>query len=961
MDQFRMRRSRRNVLRLLGLSALLVAALGGAAVSGWLPPLNHWVERRLLAELRSAGLETDATHLRELSWRRAVVGPVELHLPGVSLRAEEARAELGLNVLAGRTAPQVIVRGVVLEAQVDRLNELRGMLQSPSGVLPIGRLDIEQARVVLRRGERRLELPCSGYFESDNSGYRSVLVVESAALAGRFSVRGGGKDGSVAIGVHDVRLQPEAWRTVAEGIAPAAALAVHFASEAQLRVSGTAELVGGAWRTVKAEGEFPASEWCSGVDSASVGAGRLSMEIGAAGVWRGEFSAERMVWASGDRSAKLERPTLVLEPRTARLSFAGGRVALSGCEISGGGEATARRESSDAPWSGEALLRLEAAGAAGWSLGAPAEVRARWNGAELGVAAEELELRGACSLRLAGLEATVAGLLEGSPRLVAQAQVAADVGGWLAANGNALRLQPAGVSAKMTLNASLETGREGVRAELALPAQRRALIWPEGRVEAVLGGEAVVNLDRSHISGRTALEAHEIIVRQGGWSLMVPEATATVRWPRVWHGAFAQWAQVPIGRVLRDLLWVGDYDAETADAVVRGGSEWCATGVALRLRGRGAEMHEIGGLEIAASAAELTNNSGLRTAEWKAEATAGLEGGTLRIGFALPDLSIRPTCAQTVRWSDGLEAEGSFGFDLATLSGKEPLVRWFPQLAGWELRGGVGLNGRSRYAQGEWTLGADAILSNFAARNAVQNLAVEGVRGRVVLETLLPLGTAPAQELTYERVQLGPVELTGGSVAFAYAAPGRLSVERWTSGGFGGRLECTPFACDLRNPELETRLNLKGVQTGQLLKLFNDVPAEADAAVDGSLPVYWRDGKAGFGTGWLKLAPGELGKVRFTQDLHLLTQGRRPVGPGYAALRQVEQAIQVLLFNRFQVDTYPSGIDGQPMRIRLVGTPAGREFDVPVTLDVNVNAPLEHFLNWGLGNGPKAAPRPAAP
>jgi hypothetical protein len=230
----------------------------------------------------------------------------------------------------------------------------------------------------------------------------------------------------------------------------------------------------------------------------------------------------------------------------------------------------------------------------------------------------------------------------------------------------------------------------------------------------------------------------------------------------------------------------------------------------------------------------------------------------------------------------------------------------------------------------------------------------------VVLDALAPLRTAPAQELTYESAAFGGVELTGGSVGFAFEGPGRLSVERWTSGGFGGRLECAPFACDLRNPELETRLNLKGVQVGELLKLFKDVPAEAEAAVDGSVPLRWRDGRAGFGTGWLRLTPGELGKVRFTEDLHLLTQGRRPVGPGYAALRKVEESIQVLLFNRFQVDTYPAGLDGQPMRIRLVGTPAGREYDVPVTLDVNVNAPLEHFLNWGLGNRAKTA-RPAAP
>jgi hypothetical protein len=159
-------RTRRNPLRLLGLLALLVVALGAAAVAGWLPPVNHWVERRLLAELRVLGVETSATHLRELSWRRAVVGPVELQLPGLTVRAEEARAELGWAVLAGRAAPEVVLRGLRLDVAVDRLAELRGALQPKNGGFPYGRLTVEDSRVVLRQSARQVELPFSGFIDT---------------------------------------------------------------------------------------------------------------------------------------------------------------------------------------------------------------------------------------------------------------------------------------------------------------------------------------------------------------------------------------------------------------------------------------------------------------------------------------------------------------------------------------------------------------------------------------------------------------------------------------------------------------------------------------------------------------------------------------------------------------------------------------------------------------------------
>lgn len=950
-----MRRSRRKFLRLFGFLALLVAVLGGVAAAGWLPPFNHWVERRLLAELRVLGVETDATHLRELSWRRAVGGPVELQLPGLTLRAEEARAELGWEVLARRGSPHVVLRGLVLDAQVTRLMELGGALQPQSGGFPYGQLDLESSRVILRHGERRLELPFSGTIDSRVEEFRAELVVNAPALAGRVSLRGDLAEGAVEFGVHDGRVVPEDWRQLLDGAVPAAVTASHFEPAAEIRISGTATLAERHWRTAKVEAALPAFGWNDGKNTLIAGAGNLLLALQGEGAWRAEWRAAHATWAAGDRSARLDEPVFVVEPRTARLQFSGGRAALAGFALAGGGEVTAQRSGPDAPVTAEALLRLTGAEAHGWSLSAPAEVRARWNGAELGLSAGALELKGACPLQVAALEATAGGWSEGHPRMVAQGQVALAAGHWLAADGAAWHLEPETVAAKVTLNAVLEAGNEGVRAELAVPAQRRTLAWPGGRFEAVLGADAVINIDREHISGRATLQPHDIIARSGPWSLMAPEATLELRWPRVWLRALAKWDGASAGRIFRELLWAGDYEAKLSDAVVREGAAWCATGVAVKARSRGAELHETGGVTVELTAVDLVAGN-RRTTDWQIAAAGGLEGGAIKAACFVPDLQIRPTVDQTVRWSDALEVEGTFGFDPVLLGGKEPLASWWPALTNYELSGGIGLSGRDRLAQGEWTLGADLILNDFNVRRPARNFAVEGVRGRLVWTSLAPLRTAPAQTLTYQRVAIGAAELLGGSATFAFEAPGALTVEQWASAGFGGRLESAAFAVDLGNPDFGTKLKLKGVKLEQLLKLFDDVPAEADGSVDGSIPVSWRNGRLGFGTGYLRLAEGEFGRVRFTRDLRLLTEGRNPNSPEYASLRQVEQAIRVLMVNRLQIDTYPKDAAGQSMRVRLVGAPAGGEFEVPVSIDVNVNAPLEHFLNWGLGNRPPAAP-----
>ena len=942
-----MRRTRRTTLRLLGSLALLIAVLGGLAAAGWLPPVNRWVEGRLLAELRVLGVEADAAPVRELSWRRAVVGPVELRLPGLTMRAEEARAALGWRVLVRRGSPQVVLRGLVLEVQLDRVAELRAALQPQSGGFPYGRLEIEDSRLVLRRGDLRRELPFSGHFDSLVEEFRAEVLVDSPACSGRVAVRGDLAAGSVELTVSDGRLVPADWRALLNEVAPAAVTALVFDPAGELRGSGSATLSDGRWCAGKLEAEMAPFRWQDGPNTVEVGAARFTAGADEHGDWRGEVRATQVAWTAGGRKALIEAPVLLVERHNARLAFSGGRAEVDGVKITGAGQVTARFAGVNDPVTAEVAMQLTAAEATEWRLRAPTEVRGLWNGAELSLTAATIGLDGPAPLELAEVEAALGGLRDGPIRLVLRAQAALDAVRWLEEVGVAGRVEPATVAARVVVNAMLETGSEGGRAELSIPAQRRTIVWPDGRVEAVIGGDLLVNLDRNFVSGRAAVDIRDVVVRSGQWSVSAPNAALSLRWPRIWLQSVAGWATAPVGRLARELLWVGDYEGKRADAVVRHGPEWRASGVGVRVNSRGAELHETGGLDLSITAAELATVAGGRATECRAEVVAGLEGAVIRAGCAIPEFGVRPTIEQTVRWNEGLEADGTFGFDPVELSGKEPWARWWPQVRGCEFSGGVGVSGRSRYAAGAWTLGADVLLNDFAVRSG-ESLAVEGVRGRVALVGLAPLRTAPAQTLVYRSAKLGAVELTNGSATFTCELPGKLSVEQWGTNGLGGRLDGTPFAFDPRQPEFGTELTLKAVKLEELLRLFDDVPATAEGLVDGSLPLTWRAGRLGLGTGQFRLSPGEMGRVHFTRDLQLLTSGRRPGTATFASLRKVEQAIQVLLFNRLQIDTYPADAPGQSLRVRLQGAPAGGEFAMPVSLDINVNAPLERFLDWGV-------------
>ncbi len=927
-------------------------------MAGWLPPVNRWVEQRLLAELRIMGVETDATHLRELSWRRAVAGPAELHLPGLTVHVEEARAELGWAVLTGHASPQVVLRGLSLEVNLDRLEELRRALQPQGGGFPYGRLAVEESSLVLRKGARRLELPFSGFIDSRVEKLQASLVVAAPALSGRLNLRAELGEDLVDLELLEARIVATPWRELLAELAPPELLALDTAPDGAIRISGTAVVAAGGLKSAKVEADLPALVWKLPGQQADLAAVNLQFVAGPPGRWRMEARTAAVAWQQGAQAAGFTDLNFTVEPGRAQLRLGGGRVVAAGAELLVRGSAQARWSEAISEATAEASLTLEGAGGSGAGLAAPCELAVRWNGSELALATPSLALLLPRAVQVQAVETTVSGLRTEHPVLTGRALVAIEPLGALTASG--LSMQPALVAAQISLTAGLARGEEGVRLEWAVPQQRRLFAWEGGTAEAAIGGEGVLNLDRNHFSGRAAIELRGLSATGADWYTAAQSATFTLRWPRLWLDSLRAWGGLPVARLARELAWAGDYDVKICGGQGRAGpgerlngAELRVDGVELRVASRGAELFEDGGADLGVSVAEVSCGP-LRLHEAKVQATFGLDGGTVHGGIAFPDPALQPSFAQTLHWSDGLGAEGAFGFEPAVLSGDEPWSQWLPALEGCRLSGGIGLRGRSSYAHGAWSAGADVLLRDFAAAWPAKTITLEKINGTLALTDLLGLRSAPAQHLTMGRADLAGVELKNTAMEFSLAGAGRVQVAKLESEGFGGRLVADPFETDARQPEFSTQLHVARAGLRQLLRLFDNVPAEADGPVDGALPLTWKNGQLHFGTGYFGLSNGELGKVEFTRDLHLLTSGRSPYSIGYSALLEVEKSIQKLHFNRLRIDIYPTDMPGQSLRLRLVGTPVGGQIATPVNLDVNVNAPLEHFLNWGRSLGVSA-------
>jgi hypothetical protein len=745
------------------------------------------------------------------------------------------------------------------------------------------------------------------------------------------------------LAVKDGRVQPEPWRNLLQPFLEAASQ-LSFAAEAELKFDCTATWQRRVLKTAKADAELPGVEWSTATDSAALGAGRAVLAVennnGLKINWRGGVAS----WKHGDIQTRFNDAEIAYGDDCTRISFALGSVAGEGWSVAGGGEVSLKMGTNWTPVSAVSVLRLDNASMSGEQFAANGVLKGSWSEEAVGLTSELIDLKSAYALRLRGLEAVIGVSGQSAGRVTASAEI-----GLLPGQSDfakSLTCYPEEWTAKANLNAVLENDQQSCRIVLKIPTQRRALQGDRLRISSVVGGDALVNLDRSHISGRLSLGIQELAAVADGSTVSIPQASLIAQWPRVWHRAVAGWGSLSPERLWRELAWAGDYTLDWSNATLGISDGWAVEGLTGRMSSKGSELHETDGVSIGMTAARVAAGD-RRATDFRLDAAFGLLGGSVRGEAVLVGLPVRPSFDQVLSWTDGFSAQGSVGFDMAVFSGSERLADWWEDALGYSVAGGIGLNGRSRYSDGVWSLGADVIFNDCSVWKSGENWRAQGLRGRLVCTDLISGRTQPNQTLAFETFTLGDFEVGPGTVKFGYAAPDRLEVAAIQTEAFGGRCELGAFACDPRNPVVETDLKLKGCKLDELLRLFDNVPAEAEGAIEGELPISWKGGKFAVGTGSLKLGSGEVARVHFTQELNLLTRGRDPSSQNYKALREVEQSIRRLVVDRLQINSCPKDSPGQSLQIRVVGAPEGGEFPVPVSLDINLNAPLDHFLKVG--------------
>ncbi|MDQ5978341.1 MAG: hypothetical protein QG602_1315 [Verrucomicrobiota bacterium] len=286
------------------------------------------------------------------------------------------------------------------------------------------------------------------------------------------------------------------------------------------------------------------------------------------------------------------------------------------------------------------------------------------------------------------------------------------------------------------------------------------------------------------------------------------------------------------------------------------------------------------------------------------------------------------------------------------------LEHWTPLPAGpWDFAGKVNGTVKGSYRDGK--LGGQGEFQLREARLANPALAVtaEGVEADVAA---LDLGQMQASGVAVraKSVTAGTVAMSDLNAELASATAERVDVSALSVRALGGTMHVESFVYRFSDPAIEAVVRAEAIRAEQVLALTQNLPARATGALSGRLPLRYASGALQLGTGWLGLAEGQSLEIQFQAE-GLLTAGASPKSANYAVLKQVEDGLLKLKVTELRLDVRPPNAPpNRTAQLRISGEPVDPRVKAPVTLDLNVNGPLESLLNLGLKGGVSVGTKP---
>lgn len=321
-----------------------------------------------------------------------------------------------------------------------------------------------------------------------------------------------------------------------------------------------------------------------------------------------------------------------------------------------------------------------------------------------------------------------------------------------------------------------------------------------------------------------------------------------------------------------------------------------------------------------------------------AQLTAGIENTPLALRLGVG-----------VSWSNGVEVAGSLDLPPTLLADTDAMRAATRALAGRELSvtGLVSAHATAQMVPGRApAMSAVAALSNLDVRGEAGRWAVDGLSAHVALEGGKFWRTPPGQNVSFHHARVKEIEFDGGWMNWQLRRRSLL-VEHAQAAWCGGKLDVYGVPIDLDDPRVGFVTYAEKIDIGRMLAQWRLLPGSGAGHLYGRFPIELDHDKIRLSEGFLLSLPGEGGVLRLEND-QMIAAALEQANVSPQVRQTLHQALNHMSFSVFRMDLSSDQEQNATLGFKLEGRPADDPTALPVDLQVNLHAPLEQLLNFGV-------------
>ncbi len=315
----------------------------------------------------------------------------------------------------------------------------------------------------------------------------------------------------------------------------------------------------------------------------------------------------------------------------------------------------------------------------------------------------------------------------------------------------------------------------------------------------------------------------------------------------------------------------------------------------------------------------------------------------------------------------GISNEGSFISKVdfkSSESGnaiKIDLGKFSRHLAGTFFDGNLDINGNCTSIGNTITSSGLVALRNAAIEAPEKKMILEGLDLDLSIPDLYKFRSDPEQVLKFKRFAWGDIEMNEGEVEFQIESVSSLFLKKTGFSWCGGHVYTHGLHIKSSKRELDIICYCDRLKLSTILKQFNLARAEGEGAVNGRIPISYKNGKIKVLDGFLYSTPGEGGTINFRTDtlvpgtsgvqqsiqMQIAQEALKNFKYDWVKLSLLSQGDDLMI--RMQMDGRPADLlpFGFNKKMGLVKIEQPRAHFQGIRFNINFKLPLDKMVSYG--------------